>query len=89
MTSVVIFLKSFGEMAAESGEPLQPGWQRMDVEKMMTRCGLQVLDHPTREDFIGRYFANRSDGLMPYTAQDLVAATLHSGDAAETVRLRP
>ena len=70
------FLKSFGEMAAESGEPLQEGWQRIEIEAVITRSGLLVLDHPTREDLIERYFANRSDGLMPYTAQGLVAATL-------------
>jgi methyltransferase (TIGR00027 family) len=69
------FVESFGEMAAESGEPLQEGWPRIEIEKMLTGCGLKVLDHPTREDLIERYFADRSDGLMPYTAQGLVAAT--------------
>jgi methyltransferase (TIGR00027 family) len=70
------FVKSFGELAAESGESLREGWQRVEIEEVVTRCGLTVLDHPTRDDLVVRYFANRADGLMPYTAQGLIAATV-------------
>ncbi len=37
-------------------------------------CGLTVVDHPARADLQQRYFANRADGLRPYTAETLVAA---------------
>jgi hypothetical protein len=60
----------------------EEGWQRIEIEKVIARCGLRVLDHPTREDLIERYFANRSDGLLPYTAEGLIAATLGEKPAA-------
>ena len=69
------FLKAFGELATESGEPLQPGWHRDEIEEVITGCGLKVVEHPTREDLMARYFESRSDGLMPYTAEGLVAAS--------------
>ena len=71
-----LFIETFAEMAAASGEPLHQGWQRAEIEHLITSCGLSVLDHPTREDLIERYFADRSHGLMPYTAQGLVTASV-------------
>lgn len=69
------FLEAFGELATESGEPLQPGWHRVEIEEVITGCGLKVVEHPTREDLMARYFESGSDGLMPYTAEGLVAAS--------------
>lgn len=69
------FLKSFGELATESGEPLQPGWDRVEIEEVITGCGLKVADHPTRDDLIARYFEGGSVGLMPCTAEGLVVAS--------------
>ena len=51
----------------------------IEIEQVITGCGLKVVDHPTREDLIARYFESRSDGLMPYTAEGLVAAS--TGDS--------
>jgi O-methyltransferase involved in polyketide biosynthesis len=68
------FITAFGEVAAESGEPLRQGWRRGEVEEVISRCGLTVFDHPARDELVDRYFANRDDGLMPYTAEGLVAA---------------
>jgi methyltransferase (TIGR00027 family) len=68
------FWKAFAPVAAQSGEPLQDDWSRVDIEAVITRCGLQVADHPTRQETIERYFANRTDGLVPWSAESLVAA---------------
>lgn len=70
------FIETFTTMAAESGEPLQPGCSATQVDQVIVRCGLEVLDHPTRQDLIRRYFANRADGLLPYTTEGLVAASV-------------
>ena len=68
------FWETFGRVAAQSGEPLQDEWTADQIETLITRCGLQVADHPTREETIERYFAGRIDGLVPWSASSLVAA---------------
>jgi methyltransferase (TIGR00027 family) len=68
------FWRTFGPVAAQSGEPLQDEWTADEIESLITRCALEVVDHPTREDAIDRYFANRTDGLVPWSASDLVTA---------------
>jgi hypothetical protein len=59
---------------ASVGEPLQPGWPVSEIERLISRCGLKVVDHPARADLQQRYFAGRTDGLRPYTFETLVAA---------------
>ncbi len=68
------FWRTFSSVAAQSGEPLQGEWTAIEIEALIMRCGLQVADHPTREKTIERYFANRTDGLEPWSASSLVAA---------------
>ena len=68
------FWATFGLVAAQSGEPLQDQWTAVGIEALIARCSLQVADHPTREMTIERYFANRTDGLVPWSASSLVAA---------------
>jgi methyltransferase (TIGR00027 family) len=68
------FVRIFSAMAAAAGEPLQPGWRAAGIEQTITRCGLSVAEHPTRADLEDRYFAGRSDGLRPYTAETLITA---------------
>ena len=70
------FIETFMTMAAESGEPVQPGCSATEVEQVIVRCGLKVLDHPTRQDLIDRYFATAADGPLPYTSEGLVAASV-------------
>jgi methyltransferase (TIGR00027 family) len=68
------FWETFGPVAVQSGEPLQDQWAAVGIEALITRCSLQVADHPTREETISRYFANRTDGLVPWSVSSLVAA---------------
>jgi methyltransferase (TIGR00027 family) len=68
------FVRRYTPVAATLGEPLRPGWPVAAIEKLISRCGLEVVDHPTRADLEARYFAGRTDGLRPYTPETLVAA---------------
>jgi methyltransferase (TIGR00027 family) len=70
------FFEIFSPLAAAAGEPLQPGWSVVDIERLIEGCGLKVAEHPTRAELTERYFGNRTDGLVPYSAESLVAATL-------------
>ena len=46
----------------------------IEIERLISRCGLKVVDHPARADLEQRYFAGRTDGLRPYTLETLVTA---------------
>jgi methyltransferase (TIGR00027 family) len=68
------FFRIYTPLAASLGEPLQPGWPVIEIEQLISRCGLKVVDHPTRAELEQRYFADRTDGLRPYTAETLITA---------------
>jgi methyltransferase (TIGR00027 family) len=68
------FVRAYAPLAASVGEPLQPGWPVIKIERLISRCGLKVVDHPAHADLEHRYFAGRTDGLRPYTAETLVTA---------------
>jgi methyltransferase (TIGR00027 family) len=68
------FVRIYAPLAASVGEPLQPGWPVIEIERLISRCGLKVIDHPARADLEHRYFADRIDGLRPYTCETLVIA---------------
>jgi O-methyltransferase involved in polyketide biosynthesis len=68
------YARIYTPIAASVGEPLQPGWPVIEIERLISRCGLKVVDHPARADLQRRYFAGRTDGLRPYTFETLVAA---------------
>ena len=61
-------------IAASVGEPLQPGWPVTEIERLIGRCGLTVVDHPARTDLEQLYFADRADDLRPYNVETLVTA---------------
>src|SRR5205814_5507269 len=68
------FMVIFAPLAASLGEPLQPGWPVMEIERLISQCGLQVVDHPARAHLQTRYFADRTDALRPYNVETLVTA---------------
>jgi methyltransferase (TIGR00027 family) len=68
------FIRIFAPLAASLGEPIQPGWPATEIEQLITRSGLQVVDHPARAGLEERYFAGRADGLRPYTVETLLTA---------------
>jgi methyltransferase (TIGR00027 family) len=68
------FMRIYTPIAASLGEPLQPGWPAIEIERLIGRSGLKVVDHPARADLQARYFAGRTDGLRPYNVETLVTA---------------
>jgi hypothetical protein len=52
------------------------GWSPAEAEKVVERCGLRVVDHPSRDDLVARYFGDRSDGLRPWSVSNLMAAAV-------------
>ena len=68
------FIRIYAPLAASVGEPLQPGWPVIEIERLISRCGLKVVDHPARADLEQRYFADRTDGLRPYNVETLITA---------------
>jgi hypothetical protein len=68
------FLRIYAPLAASLGEPIQPGWPVIEIERLVGRCGLNVVDHPARADLEQRHFADRTDGLRPYNVETLVTA---------------
>jgi methyltransferase (TIGR00027 family) len=70
------FGATFSPMAKRVGEPVKTGWSPADAEGLVERCGLTVADHPGQEDLVRRYCADRTDGLQPWRASRLLAATV-------------
>ncbi len=68
------FIRIYAPLAASLGEPVQPGWPVIEIERLISQCGLEVVDHPDRTDLQERYFANRADALRPYNVETLVTA---------------
>jgi len=68
------FIRIYAPLAASLGEPLQPGWPVIEIERLINQCGLTVVDHPARTDLEERYFADRTDALRPYNVETLVTA---------------
>jgi methyltransferase (TIGR00027 family) len=68
------FRTGFIPTAAGLGEPLQTGWTPTEAELVVQRCGLKVVDHPSRQDLVDHYFSGRTDGLKPWSASRLLAA---------------
>ena len=68
------FLAAIMPRVAESGEPVRTSFSPSNMEGIVERCGLTVVDHPTADDLFERYCAGRRDGLRPYTLERLLAA---------------
>jgi methyltransferase (TIGR00027 family) len=60
--------------AESSGEGLRTAFEPEEIEALLSRCGLAVVDHPGRDEIIARYFAGRGDGLVPYTCERMLTA---------------
>jgi methyltransferase (TIGR00027 family) len=70
------FFSGFSTVAAKVGEPLRTGWSPDGAEQVVARCGLRVADHPSRDELVDRYFGGRADGLRPWSASRLMAASV-------------
>jgi methyltransferase (TIGR00027 family) len=63
-------------LAAQFGEPFQPGRSAKEIEALVAGCGLRVAALPAREEIVDRYFADRTDGLVPWTPERLAVAAV-------------
>ena len=70
------FATMFSPVATRVGEPLRHRSTPAGAERLVTRCGLMVTDHPDRGELTERYFADRADGLRPWSVSRLLAATV-------------
>jgi methyltransferase (TIGR00027 family) len=70
------FSAGFSSVATRIGEPLHGGWPPSEAEAAVSRSELRVADHPAQPDLVERYFSGRSDGLQPWHASRLMAATV-------------
>ncbi len=68
------FADAFSAIATTVGEPVHMGWSPAETETLVAHCGLHVVDHPTRDEIISRYFAARVDGLIPWSVSRLLTA---------------
>lgn len=69
----VTFVSAFSTVAAASGEPLRTRLSPGEMESLARQCGLEVVDHPSRDEMTRRYFSDRTDGLRPGTAERVIA----------------
>jgi hypothetical protein len=53
----------FSPLVGSLGEPAQTEWAPTEAERVVTGCGLRIADHPSRDERVSRYFADRTDGL--------------------------
>ena len=60
--------------SAAAGDPYTTRMSPAQAEALIEGAGLEVAEHLTPEDVYDRYFAGRSDGLRPSTAERLIAA---------------
>jgi O-methyltransferase involved in polyketide biosynthesis len=78
------FLTAVTPQVVAMGEPVQTSFAPIEMEALVTRCGLTVVEHPTADDLFHRYCAGRTDGLRPYTLERLLSARrLIKGEMAE------
>jgi O-methyltransferase involved in polyketide biosynthesis len=68
------FIRIYAPLDASLGEPVQPGWAASEIERLVSRSGQEVVDHPARADLQERYFAGRADGLRPFNVETLLTA---------------
>jgi methyltransferase (TIGR00027 family) len=70
------FIGRFARLAARHGEPFRTELRPEEAETLVRRCGLEVVDHPTRADVHDRYFTGRADGLAPITCEQYLTAAV-------------
>lgn len=64
----------FAPVSRSVGETVHSRWSPADVESFVERCGLRIVDHPSRGDLVSRYFEGREDGLRPWSVTRLLTA---------------
>lgn len=88
-TLVMTFMRPFEHVAADeqpmhqatdaaaraSGTPFISYYSPVDILAMARAAGFAVARHVTAADYTQRYFVDRTDGLRPFTTEELLVAT--------------
>jgi hypothetical protein len=67
-------VKIEARLVAAAGEPYTTRMSPAQAEAVVEGAGLEVVEHLTPQALYDRYFAGRSDGLRPSTAERLITA---------------
>lgn len=67
-------VKIEARQVAATGEPYTTRMSPAQAETLIENAGLEVVEHLAPQTLYDRYFAQRSDGLRPSTAERLIAA---------------
>ena len=70
------FLDIMMPLAAGRGEPIQSFFDESEIVDLVSRCGLEVADHPSHAELDERYFSGRTDGLRTYMCERMLAAVV-------------
>lgn len=72
------FRSYFTPVTSDVGEAVHSLWSPSDVESLVSSCGLEPVDHPSRDQLVERYFQGRDDGLQPWSVSGLLTAQVPS-----------
>jgi methyltransferase (TIGR00027 family) len=70
------FLQSISPILAQMGEPFLDAFAPAEFEALVRDCGHIVDENLAPEDLAARYFADRKDGLRPYSIERILSASL-------------
>ncbi|HEV8625110.1 MAG TPA: SAM-dependent methyltransferase [Acidimicrobiia bacterium] len=70
------FLQSISPTLAQMGEPFLDAFAPAEFEALVRDCGHIVDENLAPEDLAARYFADRKDGLRPYSIERILSASL-------------
>jgi methyltransferase (TIGR00027 family) len=63
-------------LAESRGEPIQSFFEESEIEDLVRRCGLEVVDHPSHAELNERYLTGRADGLRTYMCERMLTAAV-------------
>lgn len=63
------------ERARAAGTPFVSFFRPEEILALAQKAGFQTARHISRADLVGRYFADRSDGLKPASGEEFLLAT--------------
>lgn len=73
--SLALF-KITDEVVTQMGEPFIELFAPGEIEALARDCGYVVDEHASPEDLATRYFADRKDGLRPYSVERILSTSL-------------
>jgi methyltransferase (TIGR00027 family) len=73
--SLALF-KTLEPLVAQVGEPFMEGFAPVEFEALVRDCGHIVDENVPPETLMARYFADRKDGLRPYTLERILSTSL-------------